>query len=189
VIAVDIVDLHESVPVIRTLDRAQCAFSYRNSVFKQARNLLITSATLSLPLADENTLREQREIARRNTDFRTLRHPLSYPSCGSVFQNIVARAMVERVLTVWPDIRADVERSWHGKIPMAYVIRRLGLAGYRAGNAQISEKHANFISNLGQAKAGDVESLIAVVVERVHATFAFEPELEVEIAGSGVREY
>ena len=61
------------------------------------------------------------------------------------------------------------------------LIDRAGLKGLRVGGAAISLVHANFIINLGGARASDVLKLMEIVRERVHATFGvdLEPELEI----------
>lgn len=68
--------------------------------------------------------------------------PLEYPSAGSVFRN--------------------PEGLFAGKL-----IEDLNLKGYQVGGAKISEKHANFIINVGNAKASDIKEIIDVVKEKV----------------------
>ncbi|HRN96795.1 MAG TPA: hypothetical protein PLD54_05090, partial [Candidatus Levybacteria bacterium] len=112
---------------------------------------------------------------------RKERHPLEYPNCGSVFKNIRKKEDIEKVLAVYPDIKEKIEKDWYGKVSMGYLIQRLGLQGYRVGNAQISEKHALFIVNLGGATSQDVRSIINTVTEKCEETFGFTPEVEVEV--------
>jgi UDP-N-acetylmuramate dehydrogenase len=65
----------------------------------------------------------------------------------------------------------------------ARLIEAAGLKGERIGNAQVSEKHANFIVNLGQAKAADIEALIRYVQSRVKQKHGIWLEPEVRIIG------
>ncbi len=58
-----------------------------------------------------------------------------------------------------------------------------GLKGFRVGDAQISTKHANFIVNLGSAKAGQVKELMKIATDRVSARFGIELEAEVRMVG------
>jgi len=89
---------------------------------------------------------------------RSATQPTQQPSCGSVFRNP-------------PDDFA------------ARLIEHCGLKGERIGDAQVSEKHANFIVNLGQARAADIEALIRYVQERVQQKHAIRLHPEVRIVG------
>jgi UDP-N-acetylmuramate dehydrogenase len=84
--------------------------------------------------------------------------PTQQPSCGSVFRNP-------------PGDHA------------ARLIEAAGLKGLRRGDAQVSEKHANFIVNLGAARAADIEALIHEVQNRVQATHGVRLETEVRMVG------
>ena len=79
-------------------------------------------------------------------------------SCGSVFRNP-------------PDDYA------------ARLIESAGLKGTRIGNAEISEKHANFVLNIGEANAFDIELLIKLVVQRVYDIHGIQLKKEVHILG------
>jgi UDP-N-acetylmuramate dehydrogenase len=84
--------------------------------------------------------------------------PLGEPSCGSVFRNP-------------PGDHA------------ARLIESAGLKGYRIGGAHVSEKHANFIINDGNATAADVEALINHVATTVESSQGVELQMEVRIIG------
>ncbi|EGV19578.1 UDP-N-acetylmuramate dehydrogenase [Thiocapsa marina] len=79
---------------------------------------------------------------RELLDRRAQTQPVGLPSCGSVFRNP-------------PGDHA------------ARLIESEGLKGYRIGGAQVSEKHANFIINTGDASAADIRELIDLVQRRV----------------------
>ena len=68
----------------------------------------------------------------------------------------------------------------------ARLIEASGLKGYRIGDAQVSEKHANFIVNLGAARAADIERLIAHMRDTVRAQHGVELQQEVRIIGEEV---
>jgi UDP-N-acetylmuramate dehydrogenase len=116
-----------------------------------------------------------------NINYRKEHHPIEYPTCGSVFKNITDANQIQKILAIWPDIKESMDTKWHGKISMGYVVKRLGFSKYRVGNMQVSEKHANFIVNLGNAKASDVLTIIKEIQNKVQETFGFIPEVEVEI--------
>lgn len=84
--------------------------------------------------------------------------PLGLPSCGSVFRNP-------------PGDHA------------ARLIEAAGLKGHRIGGAEVSPKHANFIINTGNARAADIEALIAHVQATVLAVHGVELLHEVRIVG------
>ncbi len=63
------------------------------------------------------------------------------------------------------------------------LIEEAGLKGYRVGDAQVSEKHANFIVNLGNARADDVLQLMAHVTRTVEEKTGVKLELEVKVVG------
>ncbi|ACZ38937.1 UDP-N-acetylmuramate dehydrogenase [Sphaerobacter thermophilus] len=177
----EVVALGEPGDAVRTLSHADLAFAYRDSYVKRAGNLIVLSATLALEPADPARLASARETYEANVRYRHSRHPMELPNCGSVFKNIHRREQVERVLAVWPDIEERVRNDWHGKVSMGYIISRLGLAGYQVGRARVSEKHNNFIVNLGGARAADVRAIIARIQAAVEATFGFVPEVEIEL--------
>lgn len=82
---------------------------------------------------------------RELLDRRAETQPVGLPSCGSVFRNP-------------PGDHA------------ARLIEAEGLKGHRIGGAQVSEKHANFIINTGEASASDIRELIALVQRRVEGS-------------------
>ena len=103
---------------------------------------------------------DQAEIAARAAQFtqrRRERTP-SDPSCGSVFRN------------------PPGDHS-------ARLIEAAGLKGYRIGGAEVSEKHANFIINTGDASATDIEALIEHVRQTVREVHGVDLVHEVRIVG------
>jgi UDP-N-acetylmuramate dehydrogenase len=84
--------------------------------------------------------------------------PLEYPNLGSMFKNP-------------PNTYA------------AKLIEQAGLKSKRVGDAQVSEKHANFIVNLGNAKAADIVKLIDLVKRTVYQNSGLMLELEVKMVG------
>ena len=82
--------------------------------------------------------------------------PITYPSLGSVF------------------------KRYRG-IGAGYYVDKCGLKGYSIGGARVSEKHAGFIINTGDATADDYLRLIDYVKEKVYARFGIELEEEIEI--------
>ena len=138
-----------------TLTRAEMEMGYRSTV-PLKRGLPVLSARFRLTRDDPEAIAER---ARRFNALRREKQPLSFPSAGSVFKRPV------------------------GQFAGA-LIEAAGLKGLTVGGAQVSEKHAGFIINLGDATATDVLKLIAEVQRRVQAHAGVWLETEVRIVGT-----
>lgn len=182
--SVDILEKHTKGYAFKTLKKRDLHFSYRNSLIKENKNMIIVSATFQLHSANPDELVLAKNIYKNNIDYRKKQHPLEYPTCGSVFKNISKKDEVEKIISVWPDTKKLIDTKWHGKISMGFIIERLGFSGFRIGNMQVSEKHANFIVNLGEGKSSEVLTIIKEIQNKAHSTFGFTPEVEVEIIQS-----
>jgi UDP-N-acetylmuramate dehydrogenase len=101
---------------------------------------------------------EPRQRSRERLATKRATQPLELPNAGSIFKNPPGRA------------------AWR-------LIRDAGLAGARSGATEISAKHANFIVNLGGARAADVEALIDHARAAVLARTGIALELEIQILG------
>jgi len=142
VLTVDIVDADGQR---RHLNRKQCGFAYRRSQL-QGRKCVVVGATLQLKPRDPALMRRRMiEIMAS----RRKRFPRDMPNCGSVFVSD-------------PALFASFG-------PPGAVIESCGLKGARVGDAMVSSRHANFIVNLGAARAEDIMALIAHVREAVAA--------------------
>ena len=139
---------------IKKISQKKCRFSLKSSVFKKNKNLIIISAILRLKRGNKKEIRNK---IKENLAWRKKRHPLNYPSAGSVFIN----------------------RS--KKFPSAYLIEQSGLKGRKIGDAQVSKKHAGFIVNLGKAKSRDVLELIKIIKKEVKKKFRIKLEEEIQI--------
>ncbi len=124
---------------IGCLDAAAHTFGYRTSVYSTHPQYTVLSAAFALAPGDrEEILRSmQQHLAHRKKT-----QPLMYPSAGSVFKRPVG--------------------DYAGRL-----IEASGLKGYTVGGARVSEQHAGFIINLGDAKASDVRSLVEQIQARV----------------------
>lgn len=166
---------------IKTLSKEELKFSYRDSFIKESKEFIVLSAKFGLSKGNRKKVDAAKDMYYANTNYRRERHPLEYPNTGSVFKNIKEKDNVEKILSIWPDIKEKVTKDWHGKVSMGYTIERLGLSGYKVGRAQVSTKHPNFIVNLGGAKASEVIEIIDEIKSKVGTTFGFTPEVEAEI--------
>lgn len=180
-VSADVLDYSGEIPVIKTLTNADLEFAYRESLVKKNKKMIVISAKFELRKVTTGELAAAKEVYNKNIQTRKERHPLEYPNCGSVFKNLREQEQIEKVLAVFPDLRESVEKKWYGKIAVASLIEKLGLKGFRIGDAQVSEKHALFIVNLGNARAKDVLEIIDTVQKKFQTTFGFTLEIEVEI--------
>ncbi|MCZ0755526.1 UDP-N-acetylmuramate dehydrogenase [Anoxybacillus sp. J5B_2022] len=140
---------------IEWLTNEQMEFSYRTSVLQTKRPGICLAAVLQLKKGE----REEIVAAmQKNKDYRRDTQPWNYPCAGSIFRNPLP--------------------NYAGKL-----IEEAGLKGYAIGGAKISEQHANFIVNTGNAKAKDVLDLISYVKRTIHQLYGIHLETEVEIIG------
>jgi UDP-N-acetylmuramate dehydrogenase len=136
------------------LPRTTLEFRYRD-LRGLAPGSVIVSGLLEVVPTDPAVVRTEVE---RLLAKRAASQPLQVPSCGSVFKN--------------------PQGDYAGRL-----IEAAGLKGERAGDAEISELHANFIANRGRARAADVLALIERARERVAREFGIELEPEVHVLG------
>lgn len=128
-------------------------FSYRSSPVKPSQCVL--GARFLLRERDEAEIRKDMDYVYGE---RKKRHPMEYPSSGSIFKSVAG------------------EPAWK-------FIEKAGLKGIKVGGAQVSEKHANFIVNLGGAKAADIKALIDRIKKEVYEKLGVSLEQEVELWG------
>lgn len=161
---------------LKQFSNEESQFSYRNSIFKK-NNWPVVSAKIQLKLGDKEKLQE---IANSRMEYRKERHPLDFPNAGSIFKNVDLNAFS---LEMQNQLSAVVKKDPFPVIPTAYLISEAGLKGIKVGQAQVSEKHPNFIVNLGGAKAKDVSDLINVVKRKIKEVYNIELETEVQFVG------
>jgi len=145
--------LLDPVAGIRTVPRESLIFSYR-SLDLPAETIII-GAVFGLKRGERAT------IAGRISEIISLRrdkHPLEFRNAGSIFKN-------------------------PREISAGRLIETAGLKGMRIGDAQVSEKHGNFIVNRGAATAGEVLTLIGLIQKRVFETTGHTLETEVKVIG------
>ncbi len=179
VVSVQALDMKDPQLAIQTFSHTQSEFSYRNSFFKEHPEFFIISGTFKTTPLTGDELQNAKKVYESNIDYRNTHHPVEFPSCGSVFKNITSKEQVEKILSVWPDVRELSEKKWHNKVSMGYIINRLGFSGKEVGGARVSEKHTNYIINKSHATSKDVRTLIEQIQQAFSKTFGFVPEPEV----------
>ncbi|MDD4477159.1 MAG: UDP-N-acetylmuramate dehydrogenase [Patescibacteria group bacterium] len=170
----DIAGCVEKVEVWRdgevlNLRREDCEFGYRDSGFKHGGGVI-------LRVVFKFRRGDKKEILKTIHSYLEKRAKLPpEPSAGSFFKNIK--------LENWRGDKSElspvfIERKM---IPAGWLCENAGLKGMRAGGAAFSEKHGNFIINLGKATSEDVMKIVETAKERVYNKFGVELEPEVEI--------
>ncbi len=127
-------------------------FAYRKSRL-QGSSWIVTEVVLKLRRKKRGAINKK---IKEYLVKRRASQPLGIPNCGSIFKN--------------------PGNDFAGRL-----IERAGCKGMRVGDAQVSAKHANFIVNLGEAKAKDVIKLMTCVQKEVKNRFRIELEPEVKI--------
>ena len=135
-------------------DKLDCHFSYRQSVF-QENNAIIVRVGLKFKEASKQVVMSRFfEIAR----LRAKAQPLDKASAGCVFKRIDG-------------------------IEVSRCLDDMGIKGLTIGNAQVSTKHANFIVNLGGAKAQDIYDLIKLIKRKFKEQYDFDLKTEIKFLG------
>lgn len=129
-------------------------FSYRHSAMMDA-GVVVTEVTMELTPDNPDALRARMDELSRA---RREKQPLEYASAGSTFKRPKG-------------------------LFAAKLIDEAGLRGLRVGDAQVSEKHAGFVVNLGGARAADILALMDEVAARVRERTGVTLEPEVRILG------
>lgn len=161
----------------RNFSKKQCQFCLKNSIFKNNKNLIIVSAVF---LLKKSRKKEIENKIKEYLNYRESRHPLNFPSAGSVFVNPEIKINNKNLLEKFPKLG---EFNKNGAIRVGYLVQKAGLKGKKIGGAQISERHANFIINTGGASACDVLSLISLAKVKVKKIFNIDLETELQLVG------
>ncbi len=137
------------------LTREQMGFAYRYN--NCAKDYIFVSATFQLKKGDRGVIREQME---KISQVRSDSQPIRSRTGGSTFKN--------------PANGPD--KAWQ-------LIEKAGLRGVKVGGAQVSEKHCNFLLNLGDATAHDLEELAAMIQDKVYKNSGIMLEWEIKVIG------
>ena len=135
-----------------TLLKDQLALSYRHSIYAEGEDCIISACFALTPSNQEEIRSRMDDYMRRRKE----KQPLEYPSAGSTFKRPQGAYA-------------------------AQLIDECGLRGFTVGGAQVSEKHAGFVINTGNATCEDVLELTRQVSEKVKKEKGYELQLEVRL--------
>lgn len=138
---------------IQTIPQADMGYSYRHSQLPEGA--IVVSARLRGESGDPETIGAE---MKRIADEREASQPLRTRTGGSTFKN------------------PDGKKAWQ-------LVDEAGCRGLQMGQAQVSEKHCNFLINLGGATSADIEALGEEVRKRVKAHSGVELHWEIQRVG------
>ncbi|MGB7502209.1 MAG: UDP-N-acetylmuramate dehydrogenase [Azonexus sp.] len=181
-----------------TVDRKDCRFAYRNSLFKQegwhlSGRMAITSVLFRLPKVWQPNLRYAdlaQELAARNIASptpqdiaqaiiavrrRKLPDPAVTPNAGSFFHNpVVDCGIAEKLGADHPTLPRYPQPDGRVKLAAGWLIEQAGWKGKRLGPVGMYEKQALVLVNYGGATGADVRRTMAAVQAAVHARFGID---------------
>lgn len=136
----------------KIIKKERLAFGYRKSILQKGKYIVV-EVVFKLRRSKKKRIKDKmREFLKRRRETQ----PLGIPNAGSIFKNPKGR--------------------FAGKL-----LEEAGCKGMRVGDAQVSDKHANFIVNLGEAKAHDVIKLITRMQSLVFRKFKVRLEPEIKL--------
>ncbi len=140
---------------IVTLSKDELCLGYRTSIIEK-KAYIVLDATFELNHGDkDDILAKMKDFNQRRRD----KQPLEHGSAGSTFKR--------------------PEGHFAGSL-----IEQSGLKGYRVGDAMVSDKHAGFVVNVGNATSNEVLEVIKHVQDTVYERFGVKLETEVKIVGN-----
>lgn len=179
---------------------ADCAFAYRNSVFKHElkERMLITAVRFRLstqptPRIDYGDIR--RELATMNITGEPtpqqvadavialrrskLPDPAVLGNAGSFFKNpVVDAATASALSTRYPDLPQYPANSGQVKLAAGWLIDHAGLKGYRQGNVGVHERQALVLVNYGDADGDNVIRLAGHIQQTIRQQYGITLEME-----------
>ena len=139
---------------IKQFENKDMHFEYRRSMLKD-KKYIVLEVSMQFQKGKEKDIKGKME---EYLAYRREKQPIEYPSAGSTFKRGT-------------------------DFITAKLIDEAGIKGYSIGGAEVSEKHAGFIINKGNATAKDILDLIEYVKNTIYEKFDKKIELEIEIMG------
>ncbi|MFY2764550.1 UDP-N-acetylmuramate dehydrogenase [Arenimonas sp. MALMAid1274] len=189
---------------VKRLDREDCAFGYRDSVFKrEPERWVVTAVEFTLPRQRELRLDYagvREELAAMKVDTpravhvaeaisrirtRKLPNPAVLGNAGSFFKNpVVPAAVADALKDRHPTLPVFPGDEGQRKLSAAWLIEACGWKGFREGDAGVAAQHALVLVNHGQASGAQLLALARRVAASVHDRFGVALEPEPRIIGA-----
>lgn len=190
--------IHISTQKEKTFSNAECEFEYRNSIFKQTREYIITSVVFRLNKSftyqekyvdlnkelSNNTSPSLKQVREAIIKIRTRKLPnhLELPNAGSFFKNpIITTTEKEALIKLLPNAPIYNVSDNCFKTSAAYLIEQAGYKGKRndSGNVGTYENHALIIVNYGSEDGNDIADFMNEIKQVVKEKYNIELEAEV----------
>ena len=154
----------------RIFNSHECAFGYRDSVFKH-KPILVSRAVLKLREGDRKNLTR---ISRQVIKIRLKKYKPGLRCPGSFFKNVLISGISKKSLAL-----IDKNKIIDGKIPAGYLLEEVSAKGMKLGGTKIADFHGNLFVNTGGAKAAEVERLAKILKSKVQKKFHINLEEEI----------
>lgn len=157
---------------LQTLSKDECGFSYRDSIFKKTKQIIL-EITFNLEKGSpEELAKEAKDILSQ----RLIKYPTDIKCPGSFFKNIPAETLSMKIVSKLPK-----DKIPFGKINAGYLLEAVGAKGDKLGNIEIAPYHANLFINKGGGTAKDFYNLAKKYAKLVKEKFGISLEPEVQL--------
>ena len=158
---------------ILDIDSSALDFQYRYSTFKGETNKdIILGGVFELEKGDVALSQKQ---VRDNIIKKNQNQPIGVACSGCVFKNYEGQINMD-LFDKYHELANFTDKRI---IPSGYLIEKAGLKGFTLGGIKVSEKHANYMINIGDGKFNEVLDLIKIVKDKVFQEFGVIIEEEV----------
>lgn len=163
----------------RNLNKKQCLFGYRESIFKKNKSWIITEVVLKMGAGERGKLlKTSREIIK----LREKKYQPGLKCPGSFFKNVKLSDLSGKFRKIFLK-KIPKEKIMYGKVPSGYLLEEIGARGMRQGSIFVAKHHANLIYNPNGGRAADVLRLARRLKGLVKKKFAITIEEEVQYLG------
>lgn len=155
------------------LTKKECEFDYRESRFKEKKDLIILEAEFKTDEGNPETLQKisQETVKKRQEKY------LPGTKCpGSFFKNVLLDRLPKH-------LQNETPKDYYGKVPAWYFLEKVGAKGQKRGDIKIADYHANLFINEGGGKAVDFFELAKEYKQKVKEKFGVDLEPEVQLVG------
>jgi len=159
---------------IKWIEKIDCEFGYRESIFKKKKWVIVEGEFEFLAGDKKEIIAEEKGIREQ----RINKYPLTLKCPGSFFKNVEVNKVSKEAINKIPK-----DKIIEGKIPVGYLLEEVGMKGKTCGAIKIADYHANLLVNTGNGKAEEVIKLMEMGKNKVWSKFGIEIEPEVQMVG------